>query len=387
MNVHGNIPGNQWNVKIETQVRKSLSNLKEAVKSHLQGKEMGNIPQSTSEKTPSKIAQGKKALNATWTDGKREISSRVQNLGIGKMLQTQSSNILERLKENHKTAPKEKPTTTPTSSKSVTFATPLHTEIKTTPVNKLVSSAKNGATPEELKEAGKNLFKFSTNLDKEALATITQNLSSEQLSHVIVGALQAEITQHVSTGNVLRGNTTGNQLLTQFALSHLSKEFNNSEKLQSLLSSIPKENLASGDGFTDDAIPQSRQFLNNYLDTTQNILSSQSDEMKLFKGIIKETAQNIDDKFGAEVGAGNTAGTNLLFLRVLNPIISTPEARGITTEKREVGQMKNAVLFTKIAQNMANNLSFGAKEPKMTVFNELLEEQKTRMADIKSMLV
>lgn len=390
MNPMGNIPNTRilnesMGLKTELDLSKKLDSLVKAVKSQLQSKEMETNP-SVQEKKPSLLQQGKKAIGDAWTEGKKEVSSRLQNLGLERMLQTHTSRILERLKENHRT-------TNQNANTGAVQSPVVDTPSFPAPIQTLLDLAKKtepSATPEELKEAGKAILKFTTSLDTESLKTISKNLNASQLSNVIMGALDQEIEGHVSAGNVLRENTSGNQLLTEFALVHLSKEFNRSPDLQSLLGSIPKESLNEGAGFNETAVPEATKFMDTYLSATKSLLGSQTEEMALFKEIIKDTASSIDTKFGAEIGAGGTAGVNLLFLRVLNPIIITPEAKGITLdEKRTPDQTKNAILFVKVAQNMANNIKYSetSKESKMVVFNELLEAQETNMNEVKQLLV
>ncbi len=359
-------------------VSNKLNNLIKSLKSERQNAEMEAQSPPVKEKTRSLMQQGRKAISDTWTEGKNDISSRIQNLGIGRMLHEQATKILDRLKENHKTTSK-------TVVDTPTFPQPVQNILD------LAKKTEPAATPQELKEAGKAIKESFTRIDPEPLKAISKNLTADQLSHVIMGALDHEIDGHISgAGNVLRENTTGNQLLGEFALVHLSKEFNRSLDLQSLLSSIPKESLDEGAGLNENAVPEAIQFMDAYLATTQSLLSSTSNEMKLFKNIIKNTAASIDNKFGAEIGAGGTAGVNLLFLRVLNPIIVTPEAKGITlNENRTPDQMKNATLFTKVAQSMANNIKYSetGKESKMVVFNDLLAEKESQMNEVKNLLI
>lgn len=368
-------------LKTGADVSNKINGLIKSLKSNLQKTEMDTPPSSSKEKTPSLLQQGRKAIGDAWTEGKKDISSKMQNLGIGRMLHEQSSKIIERLKANHNTAPK-------SGNVSNLAEVKVNLSSQSTTLNLLNLAKKDPpASAEELKEAGKMLFKTSSRVDNDELKIISSNLKADQLSYVIVGALKGEIENHTSAGNVLRANTTGNQLLSEFGRLHLGEEFSQSDSLQSLLSNIPNESL--GDRFVtnEKAVPAAKTFLNEYFQTTQSLLESKTPAMSLFKNIIKETSNNIDSQFPEDKGAGATAGVNLLFLRVLNPIITTPEARGIKLEeKRGPDKMANALLFSKIAQNMANGVTFGDKEEKMVVFNGLLNDNKAKMDEVKDRL-
>jgi len=70
-----------------------------------------------------------------------------------------------------------------------------------------------------------------------------------------------------------------------------------------------------------------------------------------------------------------------VILRMINPVIASPEKRGIKPKNGESltpRSKRTLVLMSKVIQNMANEIRFGQKEPYMACMNPLLEEQEGR---------
>eukprot|EP00002_Diphylleia_rotans_P029906 TRINITY_DN6112_c0_g1_i2.p1 TRINITY_DN6112_c0_g1~~TRINITY_DN6112_c0_g1_i2.p1 ORF type:complete len:579 (+),score=144.76 TRINITY_DN6112_c0_g1_i2:76-1812(+) len=86
-----------------------------------------------------------------------------------------------------------------------------------------------------------------------------------------------------------------------------------------------------------------------------------------------ETNRRFPDSKLAAVGA-------FLFLRLISPALTSPELSGVATEAPSAQTRRTLVLITKVIQNIANGVHFGAKEDFMKSMNDVIEQNmnKTR---------
>jgi len=63
-----------------------------------------------------------------------------------------------------------------------------------------------------------------------------------------------------------------------------------------------------------------------------------------------------------------------VFLRFFNPDIVAPDSENLCKPIENVKIRRALLLITKVIQNLANNVLFGAKEPFMIVLNSFLDD-------------
>lgn len=67
------------------------------------------------------------------------------------------------------------------------------------------------------------------------------------------------------------------------------------------------------------------------------------------------------------------------FLRLVNPIISSPQMYGLVEGSPQAGSGRNLTLISKILQNLSNNVPFGKKESYMIPANEFINSYQTEL--------
>ncbi len=213
----------------------------------------------------------------------------------------------------------------------------------------------------------------SSNADKVAKKVMEKLDSPEKRAKLVGGALKSEVQAHSKEqpGNLLRGNTIGSKLLAEFTKAHVVPHFTGSEKLQNALKKLPKENLLSEDSETKEKSISSENATRIQEHTTEvlSILEeiatdTENEELSVFYDMCRDVQQTVNDKFGKS--SAETVPLNFLFLRGLNAAML-----GKVT-KFEGLQIKNAILVTKIIQNMVNKVDFDNKEEYMRVFGPFL---------------
>lgn len=75
-----------------------------------------------------------------------------------------------------------------------------------------------------------------------------------------------------------------------------------------------------------------------------------------------------------------TAG--FFFLRLICPAILGPSLFGLQAQIPGERPVRTLTLISKVLQNLANGVLFGAKEPYMTPFNHFLEDNDEAMATL-----
>jgi neurofibromin 1 len=63
-----------------------------------------------------------------------------------------------------------------------------------------------------------------------------------------------------------------------------------------------------------------------------------------------------------------------IFLRFFNPAIVSPDSENLCRNIENPKIRRALLLVTKVIQNLANNVLFGAKEPYMIVLNDFLND-------------
>ena len=110
----------------------------------------------------------------------------------------------------------------------------------------------------------------------------------------------------------------------------------------------------------------------------KRIISAQSKFPQVLKDICYQVTTIVGSRFPE---ARVTSVGAFVFLRFICPIIVAPDNFGIVPQIQNKDIRRGLVLATKVIQNLANNVLFGAKESYMVDMNDLLKENITFIHD------
>lgn len=226
---------------------------------------------------------------------------------------------------------------------------------------------------------------YSQKLPDESFDKLTKNLSSRlnanEFGKLVSSALREEINESQHPGNLLRlTTTTEGKLFKEFRIKHLEPALANSAELKTLKENVKKADSlvlidkdTGAKSINTNGKEDADAFVKSYLGAVTTFLNQDNDEIKAFKEILTTLNRDVGNKQWAEgtektEGADSKAVSSLIFLRIFNP--------NLTMEDKKLMDL------TKITQNLANKLDFGAKEAHMVGFNEVLAANKNQMEEL-----
>lgn len=275
--------------------------------------------------------------------------------------------------------------------------------------NKMMNEAKkmtNSANRKLLKVAkydpelaGKTLAEsniHSDNLEDVAKFFMKNTTDLNNQAKLVIGASRQEIKTHnkEEPGSLLRGKSMGARLLGEFNNRHIMPKFAASEKLKAALQDLPKENLRTmKDGketITTENGAQAEKAASAALEAIREVLSGDDDELQAAFKILQEV-NTAASQAGFPPKTGEAVAMNLIFLRGVSIAIGNPqqyEDQGFSVKYENEGQQKNAVLVSKIMQQLANETPFNPlKGDLMTEFNGFLTSKQGVWAQIKATVI
>lgn len=89
----------------------------------------------------------------------------------------------------------------------------------------------------------------------------------------------------------------------------------------------------------------------------------------LFRRVCHYIGSSVEEKYPR---AKCTTVGAFIFLRFFNPAIVSPDSENLCKPIENIKIKRALLLITKVIQNLANNVLFGAKEPYMNVLNDFL---------------
>ncbi|KAG0019213.1 Ras GTPase activating protein ira2 [Podila clonocystis] len=215
------------------------------------------------------------------------------------------------------------------------------------------------------------------------LAIVLLNVfASRGLTMPLLKAVIVKEVRETAESELFRRNCMATRLLTVFA------KINGTEYLKSTLQPLlndlmtlpaqgsyeldptrvgPEEDIAVN---LENLKHMAQLFLDAITDSASQVPNS-------FREICWYLSQAVGERFP---DAKFTAVGGFIFLRFLCPAIVAPESDGLLQapiENREV--RRGLLLITKVIQNLANNVLFGAKEPFMIVLNTFLQSNITKI--------
>ncbi|KAG1177602.1 hypothetical protein G6F70_005649 [Rhizopus microsporus] len=226
----------------------------------------------------------------------------------------------------------------------------------------------------------------SSEIDDCANALYACYSSKNKIMQLLKTVIQKEIDTTDNETDLFRRTSIATRLLSVFA------KDNGAEYVKAVLSPVfqklselPRENrcfeldpsklLPSEDG------NRNRQ---NVIEVTELFLQAICNSVDLaplsFREICSYIAMSVRERFPE---ARYTAVGSFIFLRFFCPVIVSPEIDGVTkTAQLNSREMRRGYLIaTKVIQNLANNVLFGAKETYMIVLNDFLTNNIYKVAN------
>ncbi|KAF9922254.1 Ras GTPase activating protein ira2 [Linnemannia zychae] len=198
---------------------------------------------------------------------------------------------------------------------------------------------------------------------------------SRGLAMPLLKAIIMKEVRETGESELFRRNCMATRLLTVFA------KLNGAEYLKSTLQPLLNALMtlpAQGSYELDPARlgPEEDENINfkNLQNMAQLFLDSITDSASKVPNSFKEVCWYLSQAVGERFpDAKFTAVGGFIFLRFICPAIVAPESDGLLHAPIENTKVRRGLLLiTKIIQNLANNVLFGAKEPFMIVLNDFL---------------
>jgi|GEM_PF-3312322 len=259
---------------------------------------------------------------------------------------------------------------------------------------------------EELYENDKleknNPVKISEEEFSKLLGDLSKKLDVGQFGKVVSGAFRSEIKGSEHSGNLMRltASSVEGKVFKQFRLAYLQSSLEKSDQWRILATDIYKSDplfITDENGIKqinnqhgqDSGVSDANKLVEQSLGVTSGMINNGSEEMNVFKDILKTLKQDVDQKFpGANDGkmdAGTSAVSSIIFLRFINPGLLNKNMELIAADKADnkSPNIKAPTLtLTKIMQNMANGVNFGEKESYMIGFNASIEKNQPLMDNL-----
>ncbi|KAG0224055.1 Ras GTPase activating protein ira2, partial [Actinomortierella wolfii] len=209
------------------------------------------------------------------------------------------------------------------------------------------------------------------------LAIVLLNVfETRGLTMLLLKAIIMKEVRETAESELFRRNCMATRLLTVFAKMNGATYLK--ETLQPLLKELQMKPVRGSYELDPSRLgPDDDVSLNleNLKNMAQSFLDAITDSAPHVPNSFREVCWYLSQAVGERFpDAKFTAVGGFIFLRFLCPAIVAPEADGLLAtpiENREV--RRGLLLITKVIQNLANNVLFGAKEPFMIVLNLFLQ--------------
>ncbi|CAG8730319.1 10225_t:CDS:10, partial [Racocetra persica] len=193
---------------------------------------------------------------------------------------------------------------------------------------------------------------------------------------LLKGIIEKEVSNTEYESDLFRRNCMATRMLAAFAKIH------GAEYLRFTLQPLIDDLLSKPSDFscelnTDNLLPgeDKNKNLINLKTTAQafldGICDSGSNMPRTFRQVCYYIGNSVEKKYPR---AKCTTVGAFVFLRFFNPAIVSPDNENLCKPIQNVKIRRTLLLITKVIQNLANNVLFGAKEPFMIVLNEFLND-------------
>ncbi|CAG8518713.1 24789_t:CDS:10 [Dentiscutata erythropus] len=193
---------------------------------------------------------------------------------------------------------------------------------------------------------------------------------------LLKGVIEKEVLSTEYESDLFRRNCMATRMLAAFAKIH------GAEYLRYTLQPLIDDLLSKPSDFScelnSDNIPPGEDINKNLINlktTAQafldGICDSGSNMPRTFRQVCHYIGSSVEGKYPR---AKCTTVGAFVFLRFFNPAIVSPDSENLCKPIENLKIRRTLLLITKVIQNLANNVLFGAKEPFMIVLNEFLND-------------
>ncbi|KAI8981655.1 hypothetical protein BDF20DRAFT_955314 [Mycotypha africana] len=210
--------------------------------------------------------------------------------------------------------------------------------------------------------------------------------SRSKVLTLLKAVIDREVNSTDQESTLFRGTNMATKILSTFARETCVDYIRFTlQPAMELINSLPNENL------TWELDPQKLQSREDILMNRQNVCRA----TEIFLDAICNSTENAPRLFRQELAliveavnkrfpdASKTAVGGFVFLRLFNPAILTPENSGFSKAALPRSKMVKKLLLqaTRIMQNLANNVMFGAKETHLISLNDFITSNLYRVAN------
>ncbi|RIB13611.1 hypothetical protein C2G38_1974674 [Gigaspora rosea] len=191
---------------------------------------------------------------------------------------------------------------------------------------------------------------------------------------LLKGVIEKEVLNTEYESDLFRRNCMATRMLAAFAKIHGAEylRYTLQPLIDDLLSKpsdfsceLNSDNLLPGEDINKNLInlkTTAQAFLDGICDSGPNM-------PRTFRQVCHYIGSSVEGKYPR---AKCTTVGAFVFLRFFNPAIVSPDSENLCKPVENVKIRRTLLLITKVIQNLANNVLFGAKEPFMIVLNEFL---------------
>ncbi|KAJ3207847.1 Ras GTPase activating protein ira2 [Dinochytrium kinnereticum] len=217
---------------------------------------------------------------------------------------------------------------------------------------------------------------------EEVASTLMSIFDAKGQTHRLLTALiENEVERTDYASNIFRRNSVATRLLTVFA------KAKGHEFLMQTLRPVLDELLSFNPPLTFEIDPVKMTERDDLTTNHKNLkmlvkrlLDALTSNHERLPAPIREVCANISTIVGRRFPEARVTSVGaVLFLRFICPVIVAPEGHDIVAPIQSKEVRRGLVLATKVIQNLANNVLFGAKEAFMTELNDLLRKNIARV--------
>ncbi|CAG8508989.1 2177_t:CDS:10 [Funneliformis mosseae] len=214
-----------------------------------------------------------------------------------------------------------------------------------------------------------------SDIDEVAKTLLAVFDSRNKTMSLLKAIIEKEVISTEHESDLFRRNCMATRMLAAFAKTHGTEYLR--ETLQPLIEFL----LSKPSDFSCELKPDNlgsddvNQNLQNLISTAQafldGICASGPNMPRSFREVCHYISNSVEQKY--KPAKFVTVGS-FVFLRFFNPAIVAPDSENLCKPIENAKIRRALLLITKVIQNLANNVLFGAKEPFMIVLNNFLNE-------------
>ncbi|CAJ0836147.1 20802_t:CDS:10 [Entrophospora sp. SA101] len=190
--------------------------------------------------------------------------------------------------------------------------------------------------------------------------------SRHQTMPLLKAIIEKEVANTEYESDLFRRNCMATRMLTAFGKTHGAEYLR--KTLQPLLANL----LNQQNDFSYELNPANLGPDEDISKNLQNLINT----AKSFLDVCHYIGKSVEKKYPQ---AKCTTIGAFIFLRFFNPAIVAPDSENLCDTIKNAKIRRTLLLVTKVIQNLANNVLFGAKEPHMILLNNFLDDNIVKM--------